>query len=153
MSALVGEVAVEFHLPDTDARMRWLSEFHRLGPVVLLFVPSVYGLRPRWQFWSVLRHYDHFVEMATEVVVISPDPLPELRIHQIRRGFPFVFLCDREGRVGQNYRIERGGAGALVISVHGVIRHRSVVRRGWRPSGMRLLRIVRGLDDADRLPA
>lgn len=150
---MVGEVAVEFNLPDTDARMRWLSEFHRLGPLALIFLPSVYGLRPRGQLWSVLRHYDHFVELGTEIVVVAADPLPELRIFQIRRGFPFIFLCDRGGVVALNYKIEPGCAGALVISSGGVIRHHRSTRLGWRDSGARLLRIVRGLEDHERLPA
>jgi len=149
---MVGELAVEFHLPDTDARMRWLSEFHRLGPVVLIFVPSVYGWRPRWQLWSLLRHYDHFVEMATELVVVAADPLPELRIFQIRRGFPFVFLADKGSAVAQAYEVPAGSAGALVITTGGVIRHRRVARQGWRSSGSGLLRVLRGLDEQDRQP-
>ena len=149
---MVGEVAQEFTLPDTDARSRWLSEFHRLGPVVLLFLPSVYGLRPRWQLWSLLRHYDRFIEMATEVVVVSRDPLPELRIFQIRRGFPFVFLCDHEGAVAMNYEVAPGCAGALVITTGGVIRHHRVARLGWRSSGTRLLRILGSLEAGERMP-
>ncbi|MGH9394717.1 MAG: redoxin domain-containing protein [Terriglobales bacterium] len=152
MSAMVGELASEFSLPDTDAHLRWLSEFHRLGPVVLIFLPTVYGWRPRWQLWSVLRHYDHFVTMATEVVVLSGDPLPELRIFQIRRGFPFVFLCDRNGAVARTYDIEPHGAGTAVIGTAGVIRHHRAARLGWRSSGALLLRVVRGLDSADRAP-
>lgn len=150
---MVGELAAEFHLPDTDARMRWLSEFHRLGPVVLLFLPSVYGWRPRWQLWSVMRHYDHFVELATEVVVVAADALPELRIYQIRRGFPFVFLSDRGGAVAQAYLVGAQDAGALVINPSGVIQHRRVARHGWRSSGSGLLRVLRGLPANDRLPA
>jgi len=153
MSALVGEVALEFSLPDTDAHTRWLSEFHRLGPVVLIFLPSVYGLRPRWQLWSLLRHYDHFIELGTEIVVATQDPLPELRIFQIRRGFPFVFLADKNNAVAQTYEIGRGCAGALVITVGGVIRHHRVARSAWRSSGTRLLRVVRGLAPSERLPA
>ncbi len=149
---MVGEVAVEFHLPDTDARMRWLSEFHRLGPVVLIFVPSVYGWRPRWQLWSLLRHYDHFIEMATELVVVAADPLPELRIFQIRKGFPFVFLADKGSAVAQAYQVAAGWAGALVITTGGVIRHRRVARLGWRSSGSALLRALRGLEEEDRRP-
>lgn len=152
MSALVGEVALEFNLPDTDAHTRWLSEFHRLGPAVLIFLPSVYGLRPRWQLWSLLRHYDHFIEMGTEIVVVSQDPLPELRIFQIRRGFPFVFLADKNNAVAQNYEVSAGRAGALVINVGGVIRHHRVTRSAWRSSGTRLLRVVRGLQARERLP-
>lgn len=150
---MVGEVALEFSLPDTDARTRWLSEFHRLGPLVLIFLPSVYGWRPRWQLWSLLRHYDHLIEMATEVVVVTPDPLPELRIFQIRRAFPFIFLSDRGGGVAQNYRIPPGCAAALVITTAGVIRFHHVTRHGWRASGARLLRLLHGLEDYERLPA
>jgi peroxiredoxin len=149
---MVGELALEFNLPDTDARTRWLSEFHRLGPVVLLFVPSVSGWRPRFQLWSVLRDYDAFVEGATEVVVVSPDPLPELRIFQIRKGFPFVFLCDKGGAVARTYDIETGAAGAVVITTGGVIRHHRVVGWGRRSSGGALLQVVRGLPPADRMP-
>ncbi|MGH9480491.1 MAG: redoxin domain-containing protein [Terriglobales bacterium] len=152
MSAMVGEHAVEFNLPDTDAHIRWLSEFHRLGPLVLLFLPSVYGWRPRWQFWSLLRNYDHFVEAATEVVVVSADPLPELRIFQIRRGFPYVFLSDRGGAVAQAYGVPAGSAAALVITTAGFIRHHHLARLGWRRSGARLLRVLYSLDPADRRP-
>lgn len=149
---MVGEHAVEFNLPDTDAHIRWLSEFHRLGPLVLLFLPSVYGWRPRWQLWSLLRHYDNFVEMATEVVVVSGDPLPELRIFQIRRGFPFIFLSDRGGAVARAYGVAPGSAGALVITIAGFIRHHHVARLGWRRSGSGLLRVLHSLDAIDRQP-
>lgn len=149
---MVGKPAVEFGLPDTDGRMRWLSEFHRLGPVVLLLLPSAYGLRPRWQLWSLLRHYDHFVELATEVVVVTGDSLPELRIFQVRRGFPFVFLSDQEGLVGPVYEVEAGAAGAWVITTGGLIRHRNTGRLGWRSSGAALLRAVRKLEGSDRQP-
>lgn len=153
MAAVVGELAVEFSLPDTDAHTRWLSEFHRLGPVVLLFLPSAYGVRPRWQLWSLMRHYDHFVELATEVVVVTGDPLPELRIFHIRRGFPFVFLSDREGEIARSYDVEPGCAATVVITTHGVIRHHRVARLGWRNSGSALLRVLRGLHAGDRRPA
>lgn len=152
MSAMVGELALEFSLPDTDARTRWLSEFHRLGPVVLIFVPSVYGFRPRWQLWSLLRHYDHFIENATEVVIVAGDPLPELRIFQIRRGFPFVFLSDRGQLVTRNYEVPDGSAAALVITASGVIRHHRAAGMGFRDSGAQLLRVVRSLEARERLP-
>lgn len=152
MAAVIGELAVEFSLPDTDAHTRWLSEFHRLGPVVLLFLPSVYGARPRWQLWSLLRHYDHFVELATEVVVVTQDPLPELRIFHIRRGFPFVFLSDPQGEIARSYDVEPGSAATVVITSGGVIRHHRVARLGWRRSGSGLLRVVRGLSPEDRDP-
>ncbi len=149
---MVGELALEFNLPDTDARMRWLSEFHRLGPVVVLFLPSVYGWRPRWQLWSLLRHYDTFVEAATEVVVVSADPLPELRIFQIRKGFPFVFLCDKAGAVARTYDVSPNGAGAVIITTGGVIRHHRVATWGRRSSGGALLKILRVLPPSDRAP-
>jgi peroxiredoxin len=152
MSAMVGELALEFNLPDTDARMRWLSEFHRLGPVVVLFVPTVYGWRPRFQLWSLLRHYDAFVEAATEVVVVSADPLPELRIFQIRKGFPFVFLSDKSRAVARTYAVAPGAAGAVVITTGGVIRHHRVAGWGRRSSGGGLLHVVRGLPPSDRVP-
>ncbi len=151
---MVGELAVEFNLPDTDAHVRWLSEFHRLGPAVLLFLPSAYGIRPRWQLWSLLRHYDSFIDMATEIVVVTPDPLPELRIFHIRRGFPFVFLSDRDATVARNYDVPAGCAGAFVITTGGVIRlHRVVDGTGLRSSASSLLRVLRRLDRRDRLPA
>lgn len=153
MAAVVGAMAREFSLPDTDARLRWLSEFHRLGPAVLVFLPSVYGWRPRWQLWSILRHYDHFVTLAAEVVVVSADPLPELRIFQIRRGFPFVFLSDRDGEVAQSYDVRPACAGTAVIGTAGILRHFRTANLGWRTSGPMLLRAVRGLEAADRLPA
>jgi peroxiredoxin len=152
MSALIGEIASEFNLPDTDARMRWLSEFHRLGPAVLIFMPSVYGLRPRWQLWSLLRHYDHFVEQTTEIVVVAADPLPELRIFQIQRGFPFVFLCDQGGAVGKVYDIPSGGAGAMVLTTGGVIRYSQITYAGPRSSGPRLLRSLHTLTAEERAP-
>lgn len=154
MAAMVGELAVEFNLPDTDTHVRWLSEFHRLGPVVLLFLPSAYGVRPRWQLWSLLRHYDSFVEMGTEIVVVTPDPLPELRIFHIRRGFPFVFLSDKSRAVARNYDVPDGCAGAFVITTGGVIRlHRVVDGMGLRSSASSLLRVLRRLDGPERLPA
>jgi len=149
MAAITGELAVEFNLPDTDARLRGLSEFHRLGPVVLLFQPTAYGLRSRLQFWSLLRHYDHFVELAAEIVVVTGDPLPEARILQIRRGLPFVFLSDRNGTVAQTYGVEPGECGGYVITVGGMIRYQ---RCGRRCSGTEMLHELRRLAVSELIP-
>lgn len=145
MPAMVGEAAIDFALPDTDGRSRSLRELHRLGPLVLLFVPSVYGWRPRWQLWSLLRHYDRFIALATDVVVVSADPLPELRIFQVRRGFPFVFLSDRGGSTAAAYHVSlrSGEAASLIINARGIVCYRRLTRFAPRASAPHLLQRLR----------
>lgn len=151
---MVGEAAIDFVLPDTDGTSRALHEFHRLGPAILLFLPSVYGFRPRWQLWSLLRHYDRFVALGTEVVVVSADPLPELRIFQIHRGFPFVFLADRGGAIATRYQValREGQAASLIVTTQGLVRFRRDVRFGRRASGGLLLRWLLNLQRNEAVP-
>lgn len=122
-SALVGDLAYEFSLPDTEGAVRRLAEFHQLGPAALLFVPSATGWASRCQFWNYLRHYDAFVALATEVVVIAGDPPPQLRRLQAGLGLPFIFLADSPGRVAQRYGTGSGAA-TLLLDSAGVIRFR-----------------------------
>lgn len=141
-SALVGDLALEFTLPDTEGAVRRLAEFHQLGPAVLLFVPSARHWTSRWQFWNYLRHYDGFVRMAAELVVIAGDELEGLRRAQAGMSLPFVMLSDPAGRVAEKY--ETGvGAATLLIDGGGVIRFRR--NESWvrRTPAHRLLRALR----------
>jgi len=153
MRTLVGESAVDFRLPDTDGTSRHLREFHETGPVVLIFLPSVYGWRPRWQFWSLLRHYDSFVQLGAELVVISTDSLPELRIYQIRKGLPFVFLSDRSGAIASQYELQlwRSETATVIVTSRGIIHYLHRTRFGRRSSARRLLRSLIRLDQHERL--
>lgn len=153
MRTLVGESAAEFRLPDTDGNLRQFCEFHETGPVVLLFLPSVYGWRPRWQFWSLLRHYDRFVQLGVEIVVVSTDSLPELRIYQVRKGFPFVFLSDRSGGVATQYELQlwRSETATMIVTTRGIIHYLHRTRFGRRTSAHTLLRHLVRLDQHERL--
>lgn len=148
MRTLVGEAAIDFCLPDTDGAARHFREFHETGPVILLFLPSVYGWRPRWQFWSLLRHYDRFVQLGAEIVVISTDAVPDLRIHQVRKGFPFVFLSDRTGSIATRYEMQlwRSETATMVVTYRGIIHYLHRTRFGRRTPARKLLRILGRLD-------
>ncbi len=143
-SALVGDQAFEFSLPDTEGTVRRLAEFHQLGPVVLLFVPTASGWASRFQFWNFLRHYDGFVQLATEIVVIAGDGSPQLRRLQAALGLPFVFLADPPGRVAERYRTGSGAA-TLLLDRQGIIRFRR--NESWfrRTPAHRLLPIAQQL--------
>lgn len=153
MRTLVGESAVDFRLPDTDGNSRQFREFHETGPVVLIFLPSVYGWRPRWQFWSLLRHYDQFVQLGVEIVIISTDSLPELRIYQIRKALPFVFLSDRGGSVASRYQLQlwRSETATMIVTSRGIIYYLHRTRFGRRSSARTLLRNLVRLDQHERL--
>lgn len=141
-SALVGDVAQDFSLPDTEGTIRRLAEFHQVGPTALLFTPSACSWPSRWQFWNYLRHYDAFVRFATELVVISGDAVNDLRRLQARLALPFVFLSDPDGRIAERY--ETGiGAVTLLIDRRGIIRYHQ--NEPWlrRTPAHRLLKLVR----------
>lgn len=143
-SALVGDVALDFSLPDTEGTVRRLAEFHQLGPATLLFASSAYSWGSRWQFWNYLRHYDAFVRLAAEVVIIGGDEVNELRRLQARLALPFVFLSDPDGRVAERY--ETGiGAATLVIDRRGIIRFHQ--NEPWlrRTPAHRVLNVIRQL--------
>ncbi|MGH9533500.1 MAG: peroxiredoxin family protein [Terriglobales bacterium] len=143
-SALVGDLAYEFSLPDTEGAVRRLAEFRQLGPAALLFVPTAGGWASRCQFWNFLRHYDAFVGFATEVVVIAGDPPPQLRRLQARLGLPFVFLADPPGRVAERYGTGAGAA-TLLVDTHGIIRFRHSETWFCRTPAHRLLAIAHHL--------
>lgn len=140
-SALVGDIAQEFSLPDTEGTVRRLAEFHQLGPAVLMFVPSAHSWGSRWQLWNFLRYYDAFVRLATELVVIAGDEVNDLRRLQAKLALPFVFLSDPGGRVAERYETDLGAA-TLLIDHRGIIRYRKNEHWLRRTPAHRLLRQV-----------
>lgn len=144
----VGEAAVDFKLPDTDGDLRALHEFHRFGALILLFLPTVHGFRARRQLRGLLRRYDRLVELSTELVVIAADALPDLRIYQIRRGLPFVFLADSGGAVAGACGVDllAGASASMIVNQQGIVcfRH-DAAGRGWRASARLLVACVEQL--------
>ena len=157
MLAMVGAFAAEFCLPDTDGTRRHLREFHEAGPTILLFISRVEQWRPRWQLWSLLRNYDGFVEHNTEIVIVCGSLLPELRIFQIRGGFPFVFLSDPKGEVAAAYGLlgwrdinrnfwpPSSPAATLLLDREGRVRFLHCSRWSPRPGARRLLKRLQAL--------
>ncbi len=145
-SAYIGGPALEFSLPDAEGVRRHLAEFRQIGDLVLLFIPDVRQFCARWQFWNLLRHYDSFVSLATEVVVIAGNRQDDLRRFQILHDFPFVFLCDPDHLVARRYLAwDRDGGKriSLIIDRRGMIRHCRVETALFTHSARPLLRVLK----------
>jgi peroxiredoxin len=150
--ALVGNVALDFTLPDAEGRLRALSEFHETGPVVAVFVSDIAAWRVRWRLRNLLKKYDELIQAGTEVVVVAGDSFDELRRFQTLTGLPFIFLSDRDGAIASRYQLYAHGrrlTAILVVDATGIIRYR---RHEWLLTGSSARRIVRAARHAHLPP-
>lgn len=104
--ALLGKAAPDFELPDDQGGLVSLKALLNEGPVVVVFYYGYHCNHCVGQLFGLNEDLPRFVEMGTQVVAISGDPvdLTVKRFEEYGR-FGFPVLSDKDNRVAQQYGV------------------------------------------------
>ncbi|HTY47810.1 MAG TPA: redoxin domain-containing protein [Methanomassiliicoccales archaeon] len=109
----VGSTAPSFALPDERGAMRRDSEFLERGPMVLLFVPSVWGIMCNVEMNAVREMHDRFVAANASVVVITTQSSMANAPYVEHMRLQFPFLSDFDGKISAKYGVLFGDEGYM----------------------------------------
>ncbi len=109
----VGSTAPPFVLPDERGDVRSVSEFIERGPLVLLFVPSVWGMMCNVEMNAIRDLYERFVAANASVVVITTQSSMSNAPYVEHMKLQFPFLSDFDGKVSAEYGVLCGGEGYM----------------------------------------
>ncbi len=147
LSGAVGTEAPDFTLKDEQGADWTLSE--RRGKIVLLlFYPGSETLVCTKQLCSVRDRWAEYLETGAEVVGISPGTVEEHRRFAENHSLPLTLLSDSQRHITKTYL----GAWSplhwamrllVVIDADGIVRHRRVMVRAFRPADKWSLAAIR----------
>jgi peroxiredoxin len=101
---LLNQSAPDFTLTDVDGQKRTLAEFHRDGPLVLVFYYGYTCNHCVSQLFGLNKDLEKFRELGVTVVAISPDSAETTKEKYAKYGaFDFAVLSDPENRVAETY--------------------------------------------------
>ena len=118
---LLGKTAPDFELPDDGGVLVSLKALLNEGPVVLVFYYGYHCNHCVGQLFGLNEDLPRFVEMGTQVVAISGDPvdLTAKRFAEYGR-FYFPVLSDKDNRVAQQFGVFQSEAdGKPEMQLHG----------------------------------
>ena len=95
----VGDVAPEFSAPDSEGRMRTLSDLRRAGPVVLAFFPKAFTSGCTQELTTYSQRANELTPFATQLVAISSDDATKLKKFKEQLKAPYIFIPDEEGKI------------------------------------------------------
>jgi len=129
----IGDVAPDFELPDSEGRMRRLSEF-RGKPLLLVFTriftdkifcPVCYP-----HLLALRNDYEKFQALGAEILLVNTTRVEMTKIIVQEQDFKFPVLSDAEWKVFQQYGLGAAlGApmpGQFLLDKQGVIRFQFV---------------------------
>lgn len=124
-----GTVAPDFTLGNQHGQKITLSDYRGSKNVVVMFYPFAFTGVCTGELCELRDQYVDFVNDDTEVLSISCDPSPTLKVFAEREGFTHHLLADfwPHGKVAQDYGVfldEKGFAtrGTFIIDKEGVVR-------------------------------
>ncbi len=131
----IGQRVPTFSLPDTEAKLRGLSELAGDRGVTIAFFPFAFSGTCDKEACALRDQYAEFRKLQTDVVGISVDSVYSLRAFALTYGIPFPLLSDFNKRVTRLYGVlqdswvilgYRGVAKRSVFTVDrkGVLRYR-----------------------------
>ncbi|WP_199443373.1 peroxiredoxin [Umezawaea beigongshangensis] len=137
MAVQVGAPAPDFTLPDTDKQPVTLSAFRGKKNVLLVFFPFAFSGICSGELCRVRDDLASYENENVQVVGISVDAPPSLRVWSRQEGFGFPLLSDfwPHGEVAQRYGsfYEKAGMatrGTFLIDTAGVVRFAQVNQPG-----------------------
>ncbi len=95
----VGDVAPEFAAPDSEGRMRTLSDLRRSGPVVLAFFPKAFTSGCTQELTAYSQRQSELTPFATQLVAISNDDAAKLRKFKEQLKAPYIFIPDEDSKI------------------------------------------------------
>jgi peroxiredoxin len=144
MALQVGDKAPDFELKDNHGRAVRLSDFRGQRNVVLLFYPFAFTGVCTGELCELRDNLPKFTDRDTQLLAVSNDSVPTLRVFAEQEGFEYPLLSDfwPHGEVSRAYGVfaeDKGCAvrGTFVIDKEGLVR--------WT--------VVNGLPDARDLNA
>jgi len=129
MAVEVGSVAPDFELKNQSGEPVKLSDFRGKKNVVVVFYPHAFTSICSGELCTLRDQKTDFVGDDVQLLAISVDPVPSLKVFADENGFDYPLLSDfyPHGAVAQEYGVfvpERGFAtrGTFVIDKDGVVR-------------------------------
>jgi len=124
----VGDQAPDFTLPDQTGTPVRLSDLVGRKTVVLYFYPKDQTPGCTIEARAFRDSYDAFTAAGAEVIGVSGDSVASHRRFAANQGLPFLLLSDRDGKVREQYGVEKTlgllpGRVTYVIDRDGVVRH------------------------------
>jgi peroxiredoxin Q/BCP len=95
----LGDVAPEFSAPDTDGRIRTLSDLRHAGPVVLAFFPKAFTSGCTQELTNYTQRVSELAPFAAQVVAISNDDPAKLKKFKDQLKAPYIFIPDEDGKI------------------------------------------------------
>jgi peroxiredoxin len=125
----IGSQAPDFELRDQHAQLHTLSAYRGVKNVVLVFYPFAFTGVCTGELCAIRDEVSALQNDETQVLAISCDSLPALRVFAEREGFDYPLLSDfwPHGKVSTAYGVfnEALGAaerGTFIIDRQGVVR-------------------------------
>lgn len=143
---MVGEKAPEFVLPVNSGEMWSLSE-NKGKVIALLFYPQNETLVCTKQLCSIRDNWAEFLKTKALIVGISPGSLQNHQEFAEKYKLPMPLLFDEGRKVtklfGQHSWLPISFCrSVVVIDAKGIIRHRIVMFRGFRPTDYAILSAI-----------
>ncbi|MDQ0159840.1 thioredoxin-dependent thiol peroxidase [Alkalibacillus salilacus] len=104
MSAEVGQSAPDFTLPASHGEQVSLSDF-RGKNVVLYFYPKDMTPGCTTEACDFRDRYEHFQNLNTVILGVSPDPLDRHEKFIQKHDLPFILLSDEQHEVAKKYDV------------------------------------------------
>lgn len=133
----VGEKAIDFSLPGNNGGDWRLSD--NLGKVIaLLFYPQSETLVCTKQLCSIRDHWADYLETKAVVIGVSPGTVEKHQEFAQKYRLPMPLLVDEGRKITQLFGKHSWMPISLtraivIIDAKGIIRHRKVMFRGFRP--------------------
>ncbi|GGJ12311.1 peroxiredoxin [Streptomyces brasiliensis] len=129
MAIQVGDTAPDFELKDNHGRTVKLSDFRGDKNVVLLFYPFAFTGVCTGELCELRDNLPTFVNDGTQLLAVSNDSVPTLRVFAEQEGFEYPLLSDfwPHGNTSRAYGVfaeDKGCAvrGTFIIDKEGVVR-------------------------------
>lgn len=100
---IVGSKAIDFELPDEMGRPIRFSEVWSIGPVLLLFYPTDFGMHCSLQMGQIRDSYGRFEMLGVTILGISTNTTHSHGTWQSNLRLPFHLVSDLDGTVTMSY--------------------------------------------------
>jgi peroxiredoxin Q/BCP len=153
MSYSINEVKVGMPAPDftlDDQKLQpWQLSANRGKVVALIFYPKDETMVCTRQFCSLKSKWDDYVETGATIIGISPDTSSSHVRFATKHKLPLPLLSDPGRKIARQYISHwlyplSFVRGLVVIDSEGIVRHREIILRVFRPLDSDVIRAIRG---------
>ncbi len=143
----VGRLAPDFTLTDAQGA-RWRLSAHRGRVVTLLFYPGDETLVCTKQLCSMRDRWGDYLATGAEIVGISPGGTEDHERFAAEHSLPMRLLADEHRTITKRYATHWlfpvwTTRALVVVDAEGIIRHRHILLRAFRPSDKNVIAAIR----------